>query len=129
MIDRNLLFDFGQHRFKVLHPPVVKDAPARLGNPFFRSTLKILLRRLQMKSDGFPAGLYLAVGPNDLHGFVVESGIRRPIVRDKMQIPDQESFHRRIAKMAAHRLLDDRQIVFMHDLVGLNVERPISGTV
>jgi hypothetical protein len=73
-----------------------------------------------------PPELHFAVVPNNPHGFVVETGIRRPIVRDKMQMPEQETFHRRIAKMAVHRLLDDRQIVFIHDLVGLNVERPLS---
>jgi len=129
MIDRNLLFDFGQHRFRVLHPPVVKDAPVRWGNPFLRSALEILLRRLEMEPHSITTRFHFTVVPDDPHGLVVEPGIRRPIVRDKMQIPEQEPFHRRIAKMAAHRLLNDRQIVFVHDFVGLNVERPIAGTV
>src|SRR4029077_5251242 len=129
MIDRNLLFDFGQHRFRVLHPPIVKDAPARWGNPFLWPALEILLRRLEMEPHGIAAGLYLTVVPDDPHGFVIEPGIRRPIVRDKVQIPEQEPFYLGIAKMAKHCLLDDRQIIFVHDLVGLNVERPIAGTV
>ena len=82
-----------------------------------------------MKSDNIAARLYLTVVPNDPYGFVIGSGIRRPIVRDKVQIPEQEPFYLGIPKMAKHRLLEDRQIVFMHDLVGLNVERPIAGTV
>lgn len=128
MIDRNLLFDFGAHRFRIHHPPIVKDAPARWGNPFFRSTLEILLRRLQMKSDGIAAGLHLTIVSNDPHSFMVESRIRRPIVRNKMQIPEQEPFHLGIAKMAAHRFLDDRQIAFGHHFIGLNIKRPIPDT-
>jgi hypothetical protein len=107
----------------------VKDKPSRWINPFLWPALEILLRRLQMKSDSMTAGLHFAVVSNDPHSFVVEPGFGRPIVRDIVQIPEQKSFHIWIAKMSAHRLLEDRQIVFMHDLVGLKVDRPIAGTV
>src|SRR5467141_4008219 len=82
MIDARLLPFFFQHRFRVLHPPIVKDSPVRWGNPFLRSALEILLRRLEMEPYGIAAGLHLTVGPNDPHGFVIEPGIRRPIVSD-----------------------------------------------
>jgi len=82
-----------------------------------------------MEPHGIAARLHLTVVPDDPHRFAVKSWIRRPIVRDKMQIPEQKPFHLRIAELAPHRLLDDRQIVFVHDFVGLNVERPIAGTV
>ena len=129
MIDHHLLPFFFQHCFRVLHPPIVKDAPARWGNPFLRSALEILLRGLEMEPHGIAAGLHFTVVPDDPHSLVVKPGIRRPIVRDKMQIPEQEPLHLGVTEMAAHRLLDDRQIVFVHNLVGLNVERPIPGTV
>jgi hypothetical protein len=66
---------------------------------------EILLRCLEMESDSISTRFYFTVVPDDPDSFVVEPGIRRPIVRDKVQIPEQEPFHLGIAKMAAHRLL------------------------
>ena len=56
----------------------------RWSDPFLRSTLEVLLRRLEMKPHGIAAGLHFAIVPDDPHGFVVEPGIGRPIVRDKV---------------------------------------------
>jgi len=107
----------------------MKNMCAGVWDSFFGAALEILLRHLEVEPHGIAAGLDFTVVSNDPHGFVVEPGIRRSIVRDKVQIPEQEPFHLGIAELAAHRLLDDRQIVFMHHFVGLDIECPIAGTV
>src|SRR5688572_415706 len=129
MIDRHLFPFFLHHRFRVLHPPVVKDSSVGWSNPSLRSALEILLRLLEAEPHGIATGLDLAAISNDPHGSVIEPGIRRPIVCDKMQIAEQEPFYLGITEMEAHRFLNDRQIVFVHHLVGLNIECPIASTV
>ena len=128
VVDGRLFPFFLQHSFWIFHPSIVKHAGARIRQPLFRSALEILLRRFQMKSDGIATGFHLAIVPNDAYSPVIEPGIRRPIVRNKMEIPKHEALDGGIPEMATHGLLYPRQIVLMHDFIGLNVEGPVACT-
>ncbi len=52
-------------------------------------------------------------------------GIRRPVIGHEMEAPAQQPLHMWITKVTFHRFLDDRQVIFIHDLINLNVERPV----
>src|SRR5918995_3558307 len=100
-----------------------------MGEPLPRTALQILLSCLEMKSDSIPARLNLAVVPDHPDGLVIEPGIRRPVIRDEVQVPEQQPLYVRIPGMLLHRSPQDRQVVFMNHFIGLDVEGPITRTV
>jgi hypothetical protein len=54
-------------------------------------------------------------------------GLNVRVVAEEVHVVEQQALDKRIAEVAAHARLDERQVALVHDLVALDVERPIAG--
>ena len=60
---------------------------------------------------------------------MIEPGIERPVIPYEVQVAKEQPAHGRLLVIQRHRLKDQRQIPFMDDFIGLEVECPITGAV
>src|SRR5207245_1294931 len=128
VIDRGHLLLLGQHGLRILDPSVVKDAPTRRRQPLAWPALQVLPGSLEVEADRIAARLHFPVVPDDPDRLVVEPRIGGPVVPDEVQVPEHQTLGVRIAKVSLHGSDNLRQIVLMNDLIGLEVERPVSRT-
>ncbi len=126
MMARDLVAELLKQHSRIFDPSIMIDRPPRGLHAIPMRALQIPVIGLAPEADRIAAGFHLPIVPNETDGAVIEPGVARPIVSVEMEIAKREPQDGGVAEFPFHGLADRGMVGLMQDLIGLEIERPVS---